>query len=612
MPRSRPPVVGLLALVFCVASGAAVFASEQKQVLVLYSARRDAQASILGDRELPRILERGLGEGVDYYSEYIDLGRFPEPGYQQAFSDFLRTKYQEHRFDVVVALQDAALEFVMNRRTDLFPETPLVFIASEAPAELPANSTGILTPLNLAGTVRLAAVLQPDLRNVFVISGADERDEAYAAAARAQLKPFESYLTITHLAGLSTRDLEARLASLPPHSMAYYLIVNRDGSGERFHPLLYVDRLAAAANAPLYSWVDSTLDHGIVGGSLKNLEAQTEAIGELALRVLRGERPEDIAIATPDLNIDQVDWRQLRRWGLSEARVPRDAIVRFKEPSPWDRYKVYIIGAVTIVLAQTALIAGLLVQRRRRRDAERQVRGSRVALADSYDRIRDLGSRLLMAQDSERARIARELHDDVSQQMALLAIDLELLNMPGQADAGKLAGEALERAQAIAKSVHDLSHRLHPAKLRLIGVVAALQSLQRELARPDIAIEFSHRDVPAALSPEVTLCLYRVVQEALQNAIKYAGARRVHVQLQGEPAGLFLTVADDGVGFEVESAWGAGLGLISMRERVEAVGGTLHIHSSPDVGTRIELSVPVPAAIANSIDTRAQRRASHR
>jgi signal transduction histidine kinase len=603
MPGIRRSLIGVFATVFCLAYGAAAFASEQKQVLVLYSTRRDSQASILGDRELPRILERGLGESLDYYSEYIDLGRFPEPGYQKAFSDFLRTKYQGHRFDVVVALQDVALEFVANRRNDLFPQTPLVFIASEPPAELPVNSTGILTPLNLAGTVRLATVLQPDLRNVFVITGADERDEVYAAAARAQLKPFESYLTVTHLAGLPTRDLEARLAALPPHSMAYYLIVNRDGAGERFHPLRYVDRLAAAANAPMYSWVDSTLDHGIVGGSLKNLEAQTEAIGELALRVLRGERPDAIAISTPDVNVDQVDWRQLRRWGLSEARVPRDAIVRFKEPSAWDRYRVYIIGAVSIVFAQTALITGLLVQRRRRREAERQVRGRRAALAASYEHIRDLGSRLLMAQDSERARIARELHDDISQQMALLAIDLELLNMPGQAEAEKLASEALDRAQTIAKSLHDLSHRLHPAKLRLIGLVAALHSLQRELARPEIAIEFSHRDVPAALSPELTLCLYRVVQEALQNAIKYARARRVVVHLQGEPDRLLLSVADDGAGFDVDSAWGTGLGLISMRERVEAVGGTLQIRSGRDAGTRIEISVPVATERANPIDS---------
>jgi NarL family two-component system sensor histidine kinase LiaS len=101
------------------------------------------------------------------------------------------------------------------------------------------------------------------------------------------------------------------------------------------------------------------------------------------------------------------------------------------------------------------------------------------------------------------------------------------------------------------------------------------------------------------------------VQEALQNAIKYSRARRVLVQLTGEPGGLSLTIADDGEGFDVESAWGAGLGLISMRGRVEAVGGTLQIHSTRDVGTRIEISVPVPAATADSIVTDSHQAARH-
>jgi len=230
---------------------------------------------------------------------------------------------------------------------------------------------------------------------------------------------------------------------------------------------------------------------------------------------------------------------------------------------------------------------------RRRRQAERQVRGSRAALSISYDRIRDLGSRLLKAQDSERARIARELHDDISQQLALLAIDLELLNVPGQPEGGTLAAEALERAQTIAKSVHDLSHRLHPAKLRLIGLVAAVQALQRELSRPDLSIVVAHDDVPQALSPELTLCLYRVVQEALHNAIKYSEARRVLIDLHGGPAGIDVTIADDGAGFDVDCAWGTGLGLISMRERVEAVGGTLKIDSQPGAGTRVQIAAPI-------------------
>jgi signal transduction histidine kinase len=255
-----------------------------------------------------------------------------------------------------------------------------------------------------------------------------------------------------------------------------------------------------------------------------------------------------------------------------------------------------IISVAAVLAAQTALIAGLVVQMRRRRQAEVQLRGSRAELSTSYERIRDLGARLLNAQETERARIARDLHDDISQQLVLLTIDLDLLGSAGPAQADNWAAEALSRAQAIARSVRDVSHRLHPARLRLAGLVSALDSLRDEMSRPDMTIGFTHDNVPAALPSDLTVCLFRVVQEALQNALKYSRAREVSVDLSGGSDGLALTIVDDGVGFEVHGAWGKGLGLLSMSERLQAIGGTLDIRSRPGAGTRLEDTVPLPVA----------------
>src|SRR5207247_8424766 len=147
----------------------------------------------------------------------------------------------------------------------------------------------------------------------------------------------------------------------------------------------------------------------------------------LAVRVLRGERADSIPVSARDLDVDQIDWRQLQRWNISEARIPAGTLVRFREPGVWQRYKSYILAASALIFAQTALIAGVLVQRTRRRQAEEQVRRSEKELRASYERIHDLGARLISAQEAERARIARELQDDVSPQVALLAIDLDLV-----------------------------------------------------------------------------------------------------------------------------------------------------------------------------------------
>jgi signal transduction histidine kinase len=314
--------------------------------------------------------------------------------------------------------------------------------------------------------------------------------------------------------------------------------------------------------------------------------------------VLHGERADRMPVTALDLTVNQVDWRQLRRWGISEARLPLGTIVQFRELSVWDRYRLYIIGALAVLVAQTVLIGGLLAQRARRRQAEKQLLDKQAQLRASYDRIRDLGTRLLNAQEAERARIARELHDDIGQQMAVLAIDLQLISRQGETPAttAQLATKALDHAEDVTRMVRDLSHRLHPANLRLIGLLPALSSLQHELATNEVAITLSHDQVPATLPLPLTLCVYRVAQEALHNAIAHGRARQASIRVRGGGDRLLLTIVDDGVGFDVKAA-NHGLGLISMAERVEQVGGTLEIDSHPGRGTRIEVAVPIDGAM---------------
>ena len=580
-----------------------------KQVLILYETRRTAQLVVITDREIPNILNNSSPQGVDYYAEFIDQVRFRQRDYQRAFGEFLMSKYKGQHFDLLIAMGDNALEFVNGTRAELYPATPVVFFASGPSPHRPANSTGVLGRLNLTGSIALALALQPNLTQMFVVNASDDTNRGYEAEARAQFKQFANQLAFTFIDDLNRADLEAKLAVLPAQSAVYFLIYNRQGIAEHSRTLDYVDRLSAIASVPTYSWVDSALDHGIVGGSLKSQAAQAQAVARLGLRVLQGERADSIPVASADLNVNQVDWRQLRRWGLSEARVPPGTAVLFREPTLWDRYSVYVVAALAAIVIQSALIAGMLVHRRRRRRAERQARESAAKLRSSYERIRDLGGRLLGAQEAERARIARELHDDVSQQLALLAFDLDLLRGEGSRQrrhADRVVQGAFDRAQGVARSVHALSHRLHPVRLQMLGLVASLHGLARELSTADVPILFSHEDVPVDVPEEITLCLFRVVQEALQNAVKHSAATRVSVHLSGtHVSGLLLTVDDDGIGFNVEEAWTCGLGLLSMTERIESVDGALNIRSTRGRGTRLEVVVPLfPAPVPDGATVR--------
>jgi PAS domain S-box-containing protein len=209
-----------------------------------------------------------------------------------------------------------------------------------------------------------------------------------------------------------------------------------------------------------------------------------------------------------------------------------------------------------------------------------------------------ISGRLIEAQEQERTRIARELHDDFSQRMALLAIELDLLkkDIPG------LSGEALHRmdglrkhTQEIGHDIQALSHELHSAALDHLGIVSAMRGFCATFGgKQNLAIEFHSQDLPGTVPPEVALCLYRVLQEALHNAAKHSRSSQLKVQLLGEPGQIQLMVRDEGVGFDVDVvSKGPGLGLISMRERVKLVKGTFSIASRLNCGTEINVRIPV-------------------
>jgi signal transduction histidine kinase len=529
---------------------------------------------------------------IDYFAEHLESDLFPEEQVSPALKDYIHRKFQGRKIDVVIAVTDTALRFVLDHREELYPGAAVIFaglVVPEISRSAGGGITGITLGIAFAETLRLALELHPSTQRVFVVAkGVDDRT---VASVRAELGDFSRQVSLTYLNERTVPLLLSAVKAVPPGSLILYIWHTQQDSGTVMYPDEVARLVAQAAPVPVYGTSDFYIGSGVVGGVVRRTHETGTRIGEMALRILTGTPPQDMPIEAAQV-VPVVDWRQVQRWGIARSRLPAGSQILFWEPSVWERYKVYIISAVTALLAQAALIAGLLIHRAKRRDAEQQMRRSQAALRTSYERVRNLGARLLNAQESERSRIARELHDDISQQLAVLKIDLKRLGRTVQGHAEAAADEAVKRTEEIVTSVHDLSHRLHPARLRLVGLVEALDGLRRELSTPDVVIAFTHENVPPMLVPELNLCLFRIVQEALQNALKYSKARNMSVDLRGVTDGIALTIVDDGVGFDVDAVWGRGLGLISMHERVEAIGGTFEIRSGPGAGTRLDVGVP--------------------
>ena len=209
-----------------------------------------------------------------------------------------------------------------------------------------------------------------------------------------------------------------------------------------------------------------------------------------------------------------------------------------------------------------------------------------------------VSQKLIEAHEEESTRIARELHDDVNQRLAVVSVRLGYLKQSPPVSAADLNQEVGEIRQHIVDLVSDiqaLSHDLHPARLELLGLEAAAAGFCEELAkRHGLTINVHFENVSRALPREISLCLYRVLQEALQNVVKHSGARHADVSLNGQLDTLNLSVKDSGDGFNPHEAMrGRGLGLTSMKERIKVIGGQLAIHSQPGRGTTIHAVAPL-------------------
>ena len=370
---------------------------------------------------------------VNYFAEYLESEQFPPETASIALRDYIEKKFQGRRIDLVIANASGALQFALRFRDELFPGAPIVFSAVTVPREVLDRTsrgiTGVQRDVVFSDTVELALTLHPSVKRLFVIAHAPAAD-GYDEQVQSALKRFADRVELVYMKERTLPELLAAVKAIPAQSLIFYTRYTPLAAYSPIERNMYPDEIggliAQVAPVPMYASSEMSIGMGVVGGMIRATDAVGTRVGEIARQILKGTPPEDIPIDTvPTTPI--FDWRQVKRWGIDPSKLPPGSRILFRTPSVWETYRWYIVGTIVVVTAQLLLIAGLLRQRARRRHAEETILAREASLRTSYERIRQLAGRLINAQETARASLARDLHDDVCQRLATVSMGVDAL-----------------------------------------------------------------------------------------------------------------------------------------------------------------------------------------
>ena len=593
----RPVFAATVALALSTTLPALPHAAEEpdsnQRVLVLQSFAQGVEPYSTISGIFQRELARTSPKPVDVQEASLGTSLTGGAASEAVLVEYLESLNAERGFDLVVTFGAPATRFVQRNRARLFSATPLLIAGTdqrhlEADSLHPDDSV-VPTQVDLTRVFDNILTVLPKTERVVVVLGASPLERYWKEQIAQDVRDFAARIDIRYTDEIPFDQILKRVATLPPRTAILFGRMDIDAAGVPYRGDDALVALRAAAKAPLFGIFDYQLGKGIVGGPLVSLDDAGRESADAALRILQagkaaGIRHEPIGPGAPVF-----DDRELSRWKIQRSALPAGSTIEYRQPTLWEAYKWRLIGVAALCAGQAFLIAGLLLNRARRKRAE-------DGLRRSHDAVRDLSHRLVSAQEEERSRLARELHDDVTQRLARLAIDVGGVEQKvGPSDGRETLGEVRDGLARLSEDVHALSYSLHPSLLEDLGLTEALQvECEKFSQQSAIPVNLTARDMPDSIPNGVSLCLFRIAQEALRNVERHSRAHSVEMSVRGHDGGVRLVVRDDGVGIDPALNRGQpGLGLMSMRERTRMFSGTLELDSRPGQGTAVTAFVPL-------------------
>jgi signal transduction histidine kinase len=611
-PRAPQFAVVLVAIVSALGAGAAAGQpAPLPTVLVLHWSTEDFPSSPVVNAAIRESFASG-GTFADVSTEYLESDRFPESIASTALRDYIRHKYRDRRIEVVIAIAEPALNFALNIRPELFPGVPIVYsgVTEQSGTIRYENGglAGVVSGAAYAATAELALTLHPDATQMVVI--AYSPNSSLQESARSALASVEQRVKMSYLTETSVPALLEAVRAVPRDGVILYVRHSRDDPGSVLTPPEVASLVSEAAPVPVYGIADSYVGFGVVGGVVTETHAVGTRVANIARRILDGTRPE--AIPFDQLPFAPVfDARQLRRWGLSERSLPVGNVVRFRTPSAWEQYRTAIVSTIAVVLLQSMLIAGLVFERRRRRQAELESRRNLVAMAH-------LDRRAAMGELS--AALAHELSQPLNAILQNAGVAKMLLT-------SATVPPALEEIRDIIGDIHNDDIRAAEIIRRMRGLLQkheleALPVDLNDVARETLAVvrpDAQSRAIQLAidLADDVRpihgdrIHLQQVLLNLLMNAVDAVATmpidrRHVRVSTRQSDGEVRVAVTDTGPGIPADriseifepfyttktGGSGMGMGLAIARSIIEAHGGHIAAENNPAEGATVWFDVP--------------------